>query len=223
MYSDELEKSLDEEIIKIMMEEDERGLVTIAPPPPLQPPIVNDDLRKTPSPCHSPIIFMHPNSAIIEMNGGKPRSLSPMVCMKDQMYTRVQQQCDYQTSKPVAFNATNFSSSKASGISIKIEEDSKETKGNKMRDEMKRPSTLSPEEVTSFQKRLFGLQKIPQNRKSHTLPLTSKSTISKKMNDVQSLTKPVPSPTTIIDAHRPIPPPEPAELKYIEVINIRYK
>ena len=251
MYSDELEESLTEELIDIMMQDqsstEKVKLVTIAP----QLPLEKEVFRKTPSPrsspCPSPTVFMPINNGYTEgMNYIKPDALSPHGQYHGTKYHMRNhlQQPEYLSPKlDVSTSAVRVSNSYASGISIKIEqegskemeesevestkiEDSKETEKIKMGDRTKKSgsSSMSSLEATSFQKRLFGLHhSAAHNRKSYTLPLTSKATgssssSSSKTSDLRRLSEPPLSPATITDS--PYPPPEPMELQYFEVIYI---
>ena len=244
MYSDEVEESLNEELIEIMMQDqsstEKVRLVTIAP----QLPLVNEVFRKSPSPrsspCPSPTMFMPINNGYTEgMNNTKPDALSPHRQYGTKYHTRnhLQQPAgEYLTPKPsVSRRGTN---SNGSGVSIKIEqegskdtekreleniktEDGKETDKSTVGDRTKKSGSMSSLEATSFQKRLFGLhQSAAHKRKSHTLPLPSKATSSSSSSSETSLrllsdSEPPLSPATITDS--PYPPPEPMELQYFEV------
>ena len=242
MYTDEVEDSLTDELIDIMMQDqsstEEVKLMTIAPQ--LAP--VNEVFRKTPSPrsspCPSPTMFMATNNGYTEgMNYIKPHALSPMhghYGTKHHMRNHIQQPEQLTPKHDISTDATSFSGNNASGISIKIEqegskdlekvesiniEDSKEIKMGG-RTKKSGSSTLSSLEATSFQKRLFGLNhSTAHNRKSHTLPSSSKATSDKKTSDLRLFTEPPLSPASITNS--PHPPPEPMELQYFEVTYIK--
>lgn len=221
MYSlsDEMEQSLNEEIIKIMMHDGEnteempRAVAAINPPAQRPPEI--EGLRRTPSPrsspCPSPVLHRPFNT---EVNGMKTNTLSP--------FNHIQQppRHDHRIVKPnlcmnVANNkTTSVSSSKTNDISINSGMENSKIVGD--RTKKSGSSTLSPSDVTSFQRRLFGLQQISDSRKCRTLPATSKITSWEKAIDAQQLNKPILSPATVTDS--PFPPQEPEELQYIKVI-----
>ena len=208
-----------------MMREDGGGLMnngttggknfaTLAPRPSPQLPPENVGLSKTPSPRSSPSLFLPINNGTTDARAG---ALSPMSCTKDRMYFLAQQN-DRQPSLNAPINATS-SSSKVSGISIKVEESSKEVESPKIGGNTKKSgsSTLTPLEVTSFQKRLFGLQHSANSRKSYTLPPTFRLSSSKETStSTWPLKEPVLSPVAIV-TDSTIPPPEPVELQYFEV------
>lgn len=244
MYSDEIEESLNEELIEIMMQDqsstEKVKLVTIAP----QLPLENEMIRKTPSPrsspCPSPTMFIPINNGYMEGMNNKTDALSPhrQYGTKYHMRNHLQQPtaAEYLIPKLDASKPpVRVSNSIGSGVSIKIEqegskeieksevesskiEDGKETEKSTMGNRTKKSgsSSMSSLEATSFQKRLFGLHhSAAHNRKSHTLPLPSKTTDSSSSNKTRDLSEPPLSPATITDS--PYPPPEPMELQYFEV------
>ena len=241
MYTDDLEESLTEELIDIMMQDqsstEKVKLATIAP----QLPLENQVFSNRHFPCPSPIVFMPINECTEGMNYIKPDALSPHGQYHGTKYHMRNhlQQPEYLTPKfYVSTSAVRVSNSYASGISIKIEQegsrenevkstkDSKETEKIKMGDRTKKSgrSSMSSLEATSFQKRLFGLHhSAAHNRKIYTLPLTSKATgssssSSSKTSNLRRLSEPPLSPATITNS--PYPPPEPMELQCFEVYPI---
>ena len=222
MYSDELEESLNEEILKIMMRDQSNGEAVAIKVSPLAPqPPVREVVRRTPSPrtspCLSPVNFLPTNDRITEMS--KAGTFSPM--SYNSVPSHIQQRVDHQAVKLKSYtNGTSgVGSSKTGDGGIKAEE--KEERGSKMGDNSATKktgsSTMSALDATSFQKRLFGLQPpAAQVKKSYILPLTSKTAGSKSISDLKPLIGPAVSPATLTD--NPFPPPEPTELKYFEVI-----
>ena len=224
MFSDDVEEVLDEELIEIMMRDqknnnNERVAIEFLPAAPL--PLETELHRSTPSPrpsprsspCHSPVHFMTESGANVKGEG-----LSPLSCTKNMKGTSVQTpKREYLTPKPGL--STNVPSSISNGAAAgknteEDDEDSKVRENNKMGDKA-RSRTMSDTEMTSFQKRLFGIQQpAAHSRKSHTLPLTSK-TITTRLHDLPQLDEPIPS--LAIVSNGPLPPPEPKELKYFEV------
>ena len=250
-HRDEVEESLNEELIEIMMQDQSRTekvkLVTIAP----QLPVENTTFRRTPSPrsspCPSPTMFMPINNGYTEgMNNIRPDALSPHRQYGTKQYhmrNHLQQPNEHLPPKlDVSNNPVRASNKNVSGVSIMIEEegsketekskvenvkieDSKETEKSEMGDKTKKSVLMSSLEAASFQKRLFrgGLhQSAAHKRKSHTLPLPSKTTgSSSKTSDLQLPSEPPLSFATITDS--PYPPPEPMELQHFEVKYILFK
>ena len=203
---------------------DTAQLATVATIP-LPSPVEFEIGRKTPSPRHSPCPspgpFMPHNNGVSGFHD--PAILPPATgtVAKDQMM-------DNHLHHPVphkhnlsTINTRSIGGckDKEGGNEVEGEDSCKETGKNKMGDGAKKSgsSTMSRLEMTSFQQRLFGFHHgAAHKRKCHTLPASSKVTSSKRIDDVQLLTEPILSPATITDS--PFPPPEPKELKYIEVI-----
>ena len=211
MYSDEVEESLNEEIIKIMMQDQSSNAVAIRVSPSAPQPLEREVMSRTPSPrtspCPSPVHVIPTRDRTIETV--KPGTLSPMFYTCTSMQT-------HKPSKPslITNGPSSIGSSKAGDASIETEEE-KGKIGDRTTRSKTGSSTMSALEATSFQKRLFGLQHpAAQGRKSHTLPLTNKTASSNIISDQKPLTGPL-SPATLTDS--PFPPAEPTELKYFEV------
>ena len=220
MYSDDMEEILDDELIEIMMRDqksnnNEGVAIEFSPAVPL---LLETEVYKMPSPhpspcfslCHSPVHFMTEASANIKGEG-----LLPISCTKNMKGTpHVQSKREYLTPKLGLF--MNELSSICKNIEMDDDDDSKVRENSKMGDRTK-SNPMSALEVTSFQKRLFGIQPAAHSRKSHTLPLTSKAiTTSKRLQDLPRVDEPILS--SAIVSNSPLPPPEPKELKYFEVI-----
>ena len=233
MFSDDVEEVLDKELIEIMMRDQKNNnnegvAIEFSPAAPLPPQrelhTSTPSPRPSPrsSPCHSPVHFM---PRLTEAGANiKGEGLSPISCTKNMklkgtlMQTpRVRSQRECLTPKSTN-GPSSISNSTAAGKNTEIddEDDSKVRGNNKMGDKA-RSRTMSDTEMTSFQKRLFGLQQpAAHSRKSHTLPLTSKAiTTNKRLQDLPQLDEPIPS--LAIVSNGPLPPPEPKELKYFEV------
>ena len=218
MYSDELEESLNEEIIKIMMyDQSSNEAVAITVSPSAQRPPEREVISRTPSPrsspCPSPVHFIRPHDRVTDIS--KAGTLSPMSCTS--IPTHIQQRVDHPALK-LKFT-TNGPSSVGSSITgdagIKAEEERDKMGGTSTK--KTGSSTMSALDATSFQKRLFGLHHpVAQGKKSYTLPFTGRTASSKSISDLKPLTGPAVSPATLTDS--PCPPPEPTELKYFEVI-----
>ena len=201
MYSDEVEESLNEELIEIMMQDqlstEKVKLITIAPQPPLE-----NEMFHTRNHLQQPAgEYLTPKPSVSRRGTNNNGTYGSGVSIK------IEQEGSKETEKREL-------------ESIKTE-DGKETDKSTMGDRTKKSGSMSSLEATSFQKRLFGLhQSAAHKRKNHTLPLPSKATGSSSSSETSDLrllsdSEPPLSPATIMDS--PYPPPEPMELQYFEV------
>ena len=228
MYNDEVEESLNEEIIRIIMQdqgsentEPVRILPTIAPP---RPP-VREVFSRTPSPRFSPFHSpdhspcpsprpsspIHSNNILRTINSTGAETLSPSTAKWQKRPPHTEPHVmNGESENPVSNPSTEVQ-----------EENSKKT--HKNCGPKFDSNTSSSSKAAIFRSRLFGLSYTGASE-SPTLPSTSNTTSSNNAktssshntSNLQLFAEPPMSPATITDS--PFPPSEPMELQYFEVI-----